>query len=172
MRWIPGTSNIYGNSEFVITRSTDNGLTWHNMTGAPSSNLTSIDAVRINESTIYGLAVTYNRDVYKMLDTARIIGIGNPVTNTIPTVFNLYQNYPNPFNPVTRIRFSIPKISFVQLRIYDVLGKIKEVMVNEQLHPAEFETVVDASNYSSGTYFFQLIADGKVIETKKMIVLK
>ena len=89
MRWIPGTSNVYGNSEFVIVRSIDNGLIWRNMTGAPGSNLTSIDAVKINESTIYGLAVTYNRDVYKMLDTARIISIENPIIN-VPTALNLY----------------------------------------------------------------------------------
>ena len=95
-----------------------------------------------------------------------------PISNEIPQEFRLKQNYPNPFNSTTIIKFSIPKKSFVQLRIYDVLGKIKEVVVNEQLHPSEYETAVDASNYSNGTYFYQLIADGNVIETKKMVLVK
>jgi hypothetical protein len=92
--------------------------------------------------------------------------------NELSVRYNLYQNFPNPFNPITRIRFSIPKIGFIQLKIYDVLGKIKEVIVNEQLHPSEYETAVSATNYASGVYFYQLTADGNVIETKKMVLLK
>lgn len=96
----------------------------------------------------------------------------NPISNNIPLKFILQQNYPNPFNPRTRINFSIPTTCFIQLKIYDVLGRIIEIPVNEKLHPSEYELSVNASNYSSGVYFYQLIADGSVIDTRKMIVLK
>jgi hypothetical protein len=95
-----------------------------------------------------------------------------PISNEIPKNFQLEQNYPNPFNPSTRIRFSVPQRCVVQLRIYDILGRLKDLFVNEYVNLSEYELTVDAAKYSSGTYFYQLIADGKIIETKKMIVLK
>jgi hypothetical protein len=99
--------------------------------------------------------------------------MGTKVVNAeIPKAFTLGQNYPNPFNPLTRIKFSISKADFVQLRIFDVLGRIKEIPVNEKLQPSEYELTIDGTNYTSGVYFYQLIADGRIIETKKMIVLK
>lgn len=96
----------------------------------------------------------------------------NPISNNIPLKFILQQNYPNPFNPRTRINFSIPTTCFIQLKIYDVLGRIIEIPVNEKLHPSEYELSVNASNYSSGVYFYQLIADGLTIDTKKLVLVK
>lgn len=95
-----------------------------------------------------------------------------PISNVTPNEYKLLQNYPNPFNPITIIRFSIAKRSFVQLRIYDMLGRLKELPVNENIDPAEYELTIDGTGYSSGTYFYQLISDGKIVETKKMIVIK
>ena len=170
MRWIPGTSNVYGNSEFVIVRSTDNGLTWHNMSGAPNTALRSIDAVRINENTVYGLAVTYFKEVYKLIDTARIIGIKNPIIE-IPKEFNLYQNYPNPFNPVTKIKYSIQKDAGTTLKIYNSLGQLMTTLVNSYLKAGEYEVNFNGENYPSGLYFY-VLESGDYVSTKKMVLIK
>jgi hypothetical protein len=90
--------------------------------------------------------------------------------------FYLHQNYPNPFNPVTKIRFQIPAFvettrRVVSLRIYDVLGKEIAVLVNEELKPGTYEVEWNASNFSSGVYFYSL-STGEFIQTKKMVVVK
>ncbi len=93
-------------------------------------------------------------------------------SSQIPNKFELSQNYPNPFNPTTRIKFSIPKRSLVELRIYDILGRLKELALSQYVNASEYELTLDGSSYSSGVYFYQLMVDGRIIETKKMIVLK
>jgi len=171
MRWIPGTTNVYGNSEFVIVRSINNGFTWSTMTGAPNSNLISIDAVRINEGTIYALAVTSNRSVYKLIDTARVIAIENSEI-IIPVVFNLYQNYPNPFNPVTTIKYDIPKTSNVTIVVYDLLGREVTRLINNELkNSGRYAINWNANNYASGVYIYRIKA-GDYISVKKMVLVK
>ena len=85
--------------------------------------------------------------------------------------FSLHQNYPNPFNPSTTIKYSIPKLSLVTIKFYDVLGSEVATLVNEEKSVGIYEMNWNASNLPSGVYFYQLKA-GSFIETKKMILLK
>jgi hypothetical protein len=102
--------------------------------------------------------------------------LGNPTDikeelNQLPTKFTLEQNYPNPFNPTTTIKYSVPKLSFVTLKIYDVLGSGVESLVNEEKPAGTYELIWNAANLSSGVYFYQLKA-GSYVETKKMILIR
>lgn len=171
MVWIPGTSNIYGNSEFALVRSINSGLTWQQMTGGPGTNLKSMGAVRINPEIIYALAVTYDRKVYKLLDTARIIGIENN-ENLIPKEYKLYQNYPNPFNPTTKISYELPKSCKVNIIIYDILGNEVNRLVNNEFKQIGRYTIdLNAYNFASGVYFYKIEA-GNFIQSKKMVLIK
>jgi hypothetical protein len=171
MVWVPGTSNIYGNSEFNLIRSLNNGITWNVMSGGPGSHLESMDALRIDNSTIYALAVTYDRRVYKLLDSVRVIGIENTGT-TIPKEYKLYQNYPNPFNPSTTINFDIPKNSFITLKIYDILGRLVETLTENEFKSAgSYKVNWNATYFSSGIYFYRIEADN-FAESKKMVLVK
>ena len=85
--------------------------------------------------------------------------------------FKLDQNYPDPFNPSTIIRYQIPKQSFVQIKIYDVLGKEVRSLVNQDKNAGEYEVKFDGSNLSSGIYFYRITA-GDFVATKKMILTK
>lgn len=98
------------------------------------------------------------------------IGI-NTVSNEIPEKYNLSQNYPNPFNPVTRIKFSIPKQSFVKITVYDIIGKEINVLADDFLQAGTYETEFDASSLPSGVYFYS-ISTKDFIETKKMVLIK
>ncbi|NCS88169.1 MAG: hypothetical protein AUK34_08800 [Ignavibacteria bacterium CG2_30_36_16] len=101
----------------------------------------------------------------------------------VPDEFALYQNYPNPFNPITKIKYSIPKIinnkspvpsvagSIINLKVYDVLGNEIATLVNEEKPPGEYEVEFDGSGLASGVYFYQLKV-GSFIQTKKMILLR
>ena len=87
------------------------------------------------------------------------------------TGFILEQNFPNPFNPTTKITYSIPEESFIQLKVFDPFGNEVSLLVNEKKDKGIYEVEFDASNFASGIYFYQLKTNN-FISTKKMIVLK
>ncbi len=89
----------------------------------------------------------------------------------LPTVYALIQNFPNPFNPTTQIRFEIPVSGFVSLKVFDVLGREVATLVNEKKSPGVYNVEWNASNVSSGVYFYRLSA-GSFVETKKMILMR
>ena len=91
----------------------------------------------------------------------------------VPQEYKLYQNYPNPFNPKTNIKYQIPKNnSSVLLTVFDLTGREIATLVNQKQSAGTYEVDFDGSNYSSGIYFYSLTVAGKIIETKKMILLK
>jgi uncharacterized delta-60 repeat protein len=93
------------------------------------------------------------------------------ISSETPQKFNLFQNYPNPFNPATKIRFDIPASDNVVLKIYDLLGSEVSILINRYLHAGKYEIEFNASELSSGAYFYG-IESGKFSEIKKMIVIK
>ena len=90
---------------------------------------------------------------------------------SLPKRFFLSQNYPNPFNPSTTIHYSIPELSFVTLKVYDVLGNEIVTLVNEEKPAEEYNIEFNATSLSSGIYFYKLMA-GNYVETKKMLLIK
>ncbi len=85
--------------------------------------------------------------------------------------FFLFNNYPNPFNPVTTISFEIPLPGFVSLKVYNILGKEINTLINEELNKGFYKVHFDAQNLASGVYFYQLKYDD-IVQTKSMLVLK
>lgn len=88
-----------------------------------------------------------------------------------PSVFSLSQNYPNPFNPSTKISWQSPVSGHQTIKIYDVLGNEVAVLVDEFKQAGSYEVEFNASQLSSGIYFYTLKA-GSFIEIKKMILIK
>jgi hypothetical protein len=89
----------------------------------------------------------------------------------VPDKYWLAQNYPNPFNPVTEIRFGMPNETFVQLLIYDLLGREVAELVNKNLKAGEYKVRWNAANYSSGIYFYKLQTN-HFTETRKLVLMK
>jgi hypothetical protein len=113
-------------------------------------NLKSGEEVVINDATIQKLMVT---------------------SELLPTVYALEQNYPNPFNPGTKIKFSIPTETNVNLSVYNVLGEIVSTIVNEEMKPGYYEYEFNANNLASGVYLYRIYA-GDFDVTKKMVLIK
>lgn len=88
-----------------------------------------------------------------------------------PESYSLYQNYPNPFNPATTIKYSIPTESFVNLKVYNLIGQEVAELVNEQQQIGNYQVSFDANNLPSGIYFYSIKA-GNFAETKKMLLVK
>ena len=87
------------------------------------------------------------------------------------TDYALSQNYPNPFNPSTTIKYQIPNDGMVSLKIYDITGQEVKTLVNQVQTMGRYEANFDASNLSSGVYFYRL-QSGSFTQTMKMLLLK
>ena len=85
--------------------------------------------------------------------------------------FELFQNYPNPFNPTTKIKYEIPEMSFVTIKVYDVLGKEIATLVNEEKLSGNYETEFNGNVLASGIYYYRIIA-GEFSQTRKMVLIK
>ncbi len=92
-------------------------------------------------------------------------------TVSAPKEYALHQNYPNPFNPTTVIEFVLPTADNVSLKIYDVLGREVATLLNERRNAGVHRVSFNATNLSSGTYFYRL-QSGKFTQTRKMILVK
>ncbi len=93
------------------------------------------------------------------------------VTVDLPKTYALYQNYPNPFNPTTILKYSIPKSSFVTIKVYDIIGREVAALVNEEKPAGNYFITFNASNLASGIYFYRMQA-GNFVDTKKLLLLK
>jgi len=161
---------ITGENGFIIY-TTNCGINWTSIQIATS---------QINAIT------TYKKDIW-VAGNDGIILKGNQLVpigiissnNSVPSAFSLDQNYPNPFNPTTSIKYQIKELSsphvlggdLVQIKVYDILGKEIETLVNEKQSPGTYEVTWDASAFPSGVYFYRLEA-GDYSETKKMLMIK
>jgi hypothetical protein len=82
------------------------------------------------------------------------------------------QNYPNPFNPETNIRFALPEKSFVTMKVYNVLGQLIKVLIdNKRLDAGTHQASFNMSQYPSGIYFYTIQTE-KFTQTKRMALIK
>ena len=106
-------------------------------------------------------------------ETARwqlVVGINN-ISSVVPSEWKLYQNYPNPFNPETKIIFDVLRNENVRIIIYDVLGREVEDILDQRLTPGKYNITFNASKYTSGIYFYRIIANS-FKDIKKMLLIK
>jgi len=94
----------------------------------------------------------------------------------VPVIYSLYQNHPNPFNPVTTLRYDLPENSFVNITIYDMIGRLVRNLVSTQQDAGYKSIRWDATNnsgqpVSAGLYLYMIQA-GDFRQTKKMVLLK
>ena len=94
----------------------------------------------------------------------------------MPDKFALHENFPNPFNPNTTINYDLPMDAFVNIVVYDMLGREVRILVGENQKAGFHSKVWDSRNkegmtVSAGTYFYQIRSEG-FIKTRKMILLK
>jgi CubicO group peptidase (beta-lactamase class C family) len=121
------------------------------------------------------LANSVNEDgIYEIVDNLLSYGIITNIESQKikpPLNYSLNQNYPNPFNPSTTIEFILPKSEFVELKVYNILGKKVATLVSNKLNSGNHSYTFDGRNLASGIYYCQLVA-GEYKEVKKMILIK
>lgn len=101
-----------------------------------------------------------------------LIPTSNELKEDLPKEFGLSQNYPNPFNPSTTISYALPKASEVSIDVFDILGKRVASLVNQRKTAGNHTVQFQASNLSSGVYFYTLRVGGRVLKSKRMLLIK
>ena len=101
-----------------------------------------------------------------------VTGVEEEPTGTLPDRFALGQNYPNPFNPTTSIEYGVSATAQVAVHVYNVLGQRAATLIDAVRTAGTYRATWDASGLPSGIYLYQLVVDGAVIETKKMMLVK
>ncbi|KAF0151708.1 MAG: putative S-layer protein [Ignavibacteria bacterium] len=111
----------------------------------------------------------YNADVTSDYSIEKVIS--DVIEQLVPTNFSISQNYPNPFNPTTKIKFALPQNGSTKLTIYNTLGESVVELINKELEAGYHEVEWNASQHSSGVYFYEIRSSDK-ISVKKMMLLK
>jgi len=175
LRW--KTATEINNSGFQVEKRTENS-DWNNIAFVPGfGTSTETHSYSYSDQSVVSGNYSYRLkqiDYDGSFEYSKIV----EVEVESPTRFSLSQNYPNPFNPVAAIKYQIPELSFVTIKVYDVLGNEITTLFYEEKPAGSYEIEFDASSLPSGIYFYRLQAlptgrqAGSFVETKKMILMK
>ncbi len=158
-QWLKDGSEINGATDDTLqiesADTTDTGVYICKITNTIATNLT-----------------LYSKE--KKINVKGVVGVEDK--KRLPENYVLYQNYPNPFNPTTTIKYAIPNVGIkntqsVRLIVYDILGNEVATLVNEVQSPGIYKVTFDASNLTTGIYFYKLHT-GNFLKIRKMILLK
>jgi hypothetical protein len=109
--------------------------------------------------------------ILEALDQGNMITNIQEVSGSLPREYKLHQNHPNPFNPTTVISYKLPIRSLVTIKVYDVLGREVQTLVNEPQNAGDHSVTFRAGNLPSGMYLYRLQA-GDYSAEKKLLLLK
>jgi hypothetical protein len=155
------------NSELFL--STNEGAMWYNISnGTPIDSLgTGIGTIAVINSQLFVGGNWYGA---WHCPITQITSFKTPQYAT-PTSYFLMQNYPNPANPSTVISYQLPVSSLVTLKVYDLLGRLVNSLIEERQSAGIHSVTFDANSLSSGAYFYRLTT-GSFVETKKLMLIK
>jgi peptidoglycan/xylan/chitin deacetylase (PgdA/CDA1 family) len=142
----------------------DSASVYQNGDTVPSS-IVKIDSIRY----VMFDAVPDTGNITIAKETVTSVGLRDGVST--PTTFGLLQNYPNPFNPATAISYELSAFSSVTLKVYDVLGREVETLVDDRENAGNHFVTFNGDKLASGVYFYRLEAGATTLQ-KKMVLIK
>lgn len=169
---IGGRSGLNSSSKVeVYNPSTDS---WTTKTSLLRSRTALAAGVVGNNIYVMGGHISPNFTILSSVEEYTLDGTGIESEykhSSVPKEFLLNQNYPNPFNPSTKISYSIPYSCFVTLKIFDVLGREVQTLVNDFQKPNTYNIHFSTNNLPSGIYFYKLEVDNNFVDLKKMLLI-
>jgi hypothetical protein len=179
-------------NDIYVTYSDNGGLNWStpvNLTNTPTwDELYPVLSETGNTPTSFNVKFQSTRGpgcqsftdvvptyrVYHALKTFNPANVGVEGIGTyVPERYSLSQNYPNPFNPVTKIRFDVPKMTKITLKVFNIIGQeVATLANNESVTPGTKEVTFDGAKLTSGVYFYNITSSDGYSETRKMILIK
>lgn len=178
---ITGTVTFQNSSNNVISiigmTSTAQSVVKNNMT---TGNYTLRVSSKLSSYEVFGINLPQGYDqinLHNISPGATNVNLNYTLSDVkerasgIPVSYTISQNYPNPFNPTTNINYDLPNESFVNIKVYNDLGQEVMTLVNKEQKAGKYVVSFNATNLSSGIYFYKITANN-FIQTKKMILLK
>ena len=169
-----------GDMDVLSASASDDKIAWYENDGNESFTPHTITTNADGAISVYAVDIDGDGDI-DVLSASRYdnkiawyenMGVTSIEDNiSTPNTTILFNNYPNPFNPNTKIKYTIPQVSFVSIRIFNVLGTEVDILVNEEKEMGTYELSWNASDLPSGVYFYNLQAD-TFNETKSMLLMK
>jgi hypothetical protein len=169
---VSGSNLFAGTYNGGVFLSTDEGTSWNQI----NAGLTNTDVTALAISGTNLFAGTYGGGVWRRPLSEMMTSVRTNATE-LPNHFQLQQNFPNPFNPSTTIVFSLPRMSYVTLKVFNTLGQEIATLVNQRLD-AGWQQVKWNANVSSAIYFYRLEArsvsnpSDHFVEAKKMVLMR
>ncbi len=157
--WVIGTRG-------TIFHTTNGGDIWNRQSSGTSNDLSDVAFIDANNGWIVGASGT-------ILHTSNggEVYVEETPSQTLPTQFVLHSSYPNPFNATTTISYELPKAETIDLKIFDLQGRLVQSLFSGHQRAGSYRTTFDGSGLASGTYFVRLQA-GMSVQTQKIILLK
>ena len=169
--WMVGDQALYA----PLYKTTNGGINWGYQRADTSIHITVYDFIEFVTHKIGWVNSSYyHSEIHTITggnDTTFYTGINNHIS-TVPKDYVLYQNYPNPFNQFTIINVQCTIKSRINIKVYDITGKEVLTLVNQIYNSGKHEVRFDGGNLGSGIYFYSLYVDGKMIDTKKAVLIK
>ena len=170
------------NSKIVIvavnggSASVEQTFTVNGLTGAFESVTPYITSGAKNCEQQSDVAVSSGTFTTTLPDSSITTFVGNVVVGVegpppVPQTIELFQNYPNPFNPTTEIRYQIPEVSRVSLKVFDMLGREVATLFDGTRDPGSYAATFDGSGLAAGVYVYRLIAND-VVAVRKLVLVK
>ena len=159
---------IWAATDLGIFESRDHGQTWaYADNGLPA---VSVWRIRIVDGEV--VLATHGRGVWSLDLTQVLTAVEEEGKKELPASFELLENYPNPFNPSTTIGFKLAADSHIRVSVFDVLGRKVATLTDQPYSRGTHQITWDASAMGSGQYIYRMEADGKLIGTKAMVLVK
>jgi photosystem II stability/assembly factor-like uncharacterized protein len=152
----------------TILCTTDGGTKWTSQSSGTTNNLMAVSFSTAQIGTIVGLGGVI---LHTTTGGKTNVNVESDAMISLPEQYTLNQNFPNPFNPITSFSFDLPSKSFVQLTIFDIIGRKVTELISKELSAGSYTHQWNAEHYPSGVYFYCLRA-GSFAETKKLILLR
>lgn len=171
----PSSSKLTYDFEYADNKEFNNSV---KITGL-TTNSVVLEGLEKNKSYYWRVASRTDKGEVSDYSAPAVFSTGNVVgvkETSIPAEFTLYQNYPNPFNPATVIKYSLPKNSYVNLKIYDMLGREIKTLISKEHQAGTYSVEWNGDDnfgnkVSSGIYLYKIMADN-FVATKKMLLIK
>jgi hypothetical protein len=183
---ISGGVYKYSNNSYTIDNAiiyVKSGNDFKNFGISGNGGLYSVSSLSPGTYTLFCYRIGYNNaSITAGITSSNLESINFHLSNNLipveppdpmfPDKYSLYQNYPNPFNPVTKINYDLPHSSYVNLTVYDILGReVRSIVKNEFQKAGRYSVEFNASNLASGVYFYRIEA-GDYIASRKMLLVK
>ncbi|MCF8242481.1 MAG: T9SS type A sorting domain-containing protein [Melioribacteraceae bacterium] len=162
---------LYMSTNYGVYKTTNMGEYWELMEGSESLELNFLSYYHFDNLYIDSLTNKLYIGTKKGVYVYNLLTSIEREDETIPNEIALKQNYPNPFNPSTKISFTVPSSSNVTIKVFDILGREIQTLINKSLSPGNYEVEFNGVGLPSGLYIYKLIA-GNYSSAKKMILLR